>query len=169
MNNYRTVENIYFNLARNTILTTSSEKLSDTPSGEEGLSCRLKESASKCNNLEELIEGSKTKAYTYTRINRIITQAILHIDREEANQGALYVRVLGFSKKGREIIKEIKKSDNETLPVLTNINKEAATLDELTYKQLEKDILAGDMYSVLVNRPLYEHSDKVRMPILLEK
>ena len=103
----------------------------------------------------------KSKRYTRTRIDRFLVQTALGMDRRE--EAANYIRILAFNDRGREYLKEIKKSDVCGLPVITNINKEATGYPEISYS-LSRDILAADLYNMAAERDLYRFSEFVRKP-----
>ena len=86
----------------------------------------------------------KTKNYTYTRINRILTHILLDIMAEDfataKSAGYVsYLRMLGFSKKGKELLPYLKKAP---LPLLTAPN-------DLTSHY---DIKAADIYNMVVTQ-----------------
>ena len=49
------------------------------------------------------------------------------------------------------------------MPVITNINREAAAYPEIR-NTLEKDILAADLYNIAAERDLYTFSEYLRKP-----
>lgn len=78
------------------------------PYGSEGLWRRLLHAARKESTLEEIFTAAKTKRYTRTRLNRMVLCAFLGITEEEMRASAPYARVLGFTDKGRELLKKAK-------------------------------------------------------------
>jgi len=69
------------------------------------------------------------------------------------NYGAMYIRVIGFSHKGKTLLKKIKK--NSSLPIITKLSnflREVNSEKSLHYKDLLKminyDILATDLYNL---------------------
>ncbi len=151
----------YFDLIRYAALTKSVSEIENTPSGEEGLANRLKGAVRSSSNLEELAGAIKSKRYTRTRIDRLLAQLVLGIDRTCSTGN--YIRVLGFSKDGASYLKELKKSEMCGLPVITNINRETYGLDDIQYG-LSKDILAADIYNIISGRDMYRFSEYVRRP-----
>ena len=67
-----------------------------------------------------------------------------------------YARVLGFNGTGSKLLKEIKKSDECTIPIITNINRERELFDEKASRILEFDIFATDMFNLIKDRNLYD-------------
>ncbi len=76
------------------------------PYGSEGLWRKLMHSVRSCATLEEIIASVKSKRYTRTRIDRMILCAYLGITLDELLTQPPYVRVLGFSERGRSILKK---------------------------------------------------------------
>ena len=154
-------EEKFFDMIRQKVLMTEGWLLDNAPAGGEGLGNKLKNSIRLCSDREQLAEMLKSKRYTRTRIDRFLAQTVLGIDRRE--HSANYIRVLAFNDKGRKYLKEIKKSDICSLPLITNINKEAAGYPQIFYS-LSRDILAADLYNIASGRDLYLFSEYVRKP-----
>ena len=157
----RPSEERFFDMIRQRVLMTEGPLLDNAPAGGEGLGNKLKNSIRLCKDLVQLAEMLKSKRYTRTRIDRFLVQTALGMDRRE--EAANYIRILAFNDRGREYLKEIKKSDVCGLPVITNINKEAAGYPEISYS-LSRDILAADLYNMAAERDLYRFSEFVRKP-----
>jgi len=86
---------------------------------DENLSNRIKKYINDSNNLEELLSLIKTKRYTYNRLKRTLTYILFSITKEDcSNLGLEYIRILGFDKKGKNILNKIKKDID--IPILTN-------------------------------------------------
>ena len=83
-----------------TLRSKSAEQLRQLPDCTEGLENRLLKNASKAINREELLALLKTKRYTRTRLNRLLTHALLGIRADLLSDYPLppYVRLLGFRK-----------------------------------------------------------------------
>ena len=119
---------------------------------DEGIHNRIYNSALISNDLESLIMNIKTKRVTYNKINRILINILTSFTKEEANRFRKleYIRVLGFSKKGQEYYKNIKK--DISIPVITKYEK---------YDMLEVEKRATDIYNILVNSNLDEIKNHV--------
>lgn len=103
------------------------------------------------NSIQELIGFVKTKRYTYTRIQRILCHHFLNIYAEDLELfkeygGAQYIRILGFTKKGKDILPRLK--SKSTLPIITNLSKSYKKLNSLQRKMIDFDILATNLYHV---------------------
>ncbi|NLL63325.1 MAG: nucleotidyltransferase family protein [Ruminococcaceae bacterium] len=86
------------------------------PDVSEGLENRIFSAIESATSLEELYNTIKTKRYTHSRIRRIITSLYLGILPSLAQRPVPYIRVLGFSEVGREVLKKARKSAK--LPVI---------------------------------------------------
>lgn len=135
-------ENKVFEIARYIIIKEETEYLEKMPQAGEGLSNRLKKSALKAKNLNELIEFTKSKRYTYSRISRLIYQILLGMNRDDEKR-LEYIRILGFNDRGKSLLFNIKKNKTNSLPIVTNINK-------FYQKELfDFEIKATNLYNVL--------------------
>lgn len=85
--------------------TMSEEEFESIPHGSEGLWRKLMHASRSCATLSEIIDNVKSKRYTRTRIDRMILCAFLGITGEILSQSAPYTRVLGFTDRGRHILK----------------------------------------------------------------
>ncbi|HBM79783.1 MAG TPA: nucleotidyltransferase [Clostridiaceae bacterium] len=109
----------------------------------EGLEYRIKKAASQSGSISELIHNIKSKRYTETRIKRILLHSLLGMTKSSLTPPE-YIRVLGFSEKGRQVIHKIKESC--VLPVITNMSDYKEYKDERFKKMVAMDILATDIY-----------------------
>ena len=147
------------------VLTSSREELDRVFAGGEGLGNKLKNEIRKASAYDQLIQRLKSKRYTMTRIERFISHVLLDIGAPDLYPN--YIRVLAFNKAGSRYLKEVKKKGICSLPIITNINKDAQN-DVALMSAIEKDILAADIFNLASGRNLYDESDYVRMPRLIE-
>lgn len=143
------------------ILSSSPERLDDFPGGGEGLGNRLQKAAREVDTVAGLIERTKSKRYTYTRISRWLYQILLGIDRELQERAPEYIRILGFTEKGREIIRKSKKNELNSLPFIDNINKR-----QVSSPLLDNDLHSVDVYNLMTDRLLKADSDYCRRVIV---
>lgn len=107
----------YFDYLKYKILST--DNLTIYQGIDDNIANRIKNNINNSNSLDELLNLIKTKRYTYNRLKRNLTYILLSIKKEECNNLDLeYIRILGFDKKGKEILNNIKK--NIDIPILTN-------------------------------------------------
>jgi Predicted nucleotidyltransferase len=149
------------------ILTSEAEQLGQTLSATEGLENKVKKAASESADMDSLIKKIISKRYTRTRICRLLSHILIQLDKESfrtiLDQKINYARVLAFSRKGALLLKQIKKEEWNTIPVLTNINREL-TKDALEWQLLKYDVIASDIYNLIANGEIYTHSDYVMKP-----
>lgn len=120
---------------------------------DEGLDNKLKKEIYNINNIDELIANVKSKRYTYNKISRMLTHILCAYTKEEnqEHQKIRYVRVLGFTTKGKNYLNKIKK--NIEVPIITNISKENVDL-------LELELRVDSIYNLITNRNDYLFSKK---------
>ena len=153
-------------LLRYAAVSSPAKLIEDCPSGGEGLANLLKKAAAVNNTWDGIVKGVKSRRYTYTRISRLCMQLILGITRSEYTMTApAYIRVLGFNKRGRELLSEVR-DRGCGLPVITNINKESEVLDPGAAKMLALDIRAADIYNIVTGRDPSVWSDHVMKPVI---
>lgn len=85
------------------------------PFGSEGLWSRLMKSCRSCAGVEELLNAAKSKRYTRTRLQRMLICACLGLTAADLALKPPYVRILGFTRRGRELIRK-----NRDLGLLVN-------------------------------------------------
>ena len=83
----------------------------------EGLEYRFCRAVQEAGSLAELLAQVKTKRYALARLRRIALCAWLEIDRAAAAELPAYLRVLGCTPRGREILGRMRRT--AALPVLT--------------------------------------------------
>lgn len=112
----------------------------------EGIQYRFYKAAKNSNDIIELIKMVKTKRYTESRIRRILLHVLLNIDKNiyHTYEGPNYVRILGFDKKGLELLNIIKRKS--TIPLITKVSKYKDLLDN--FYMFEKDICSTDIYTL---------------------
>ena len=90
--------------------TMTDEEFESLPYGSEGLWRKFMHACRSCATLEEIINATKSKRYTRTRIDRMIMCAFLGITEEILTSPVPYTRVLAFNDTGRAVLKEAKKT-----------------------------------------------------------
>lgn len=90
---------------------------------EEGLDDLLYKVNQKTNTLEDLINGSTSKRYTRSRIQRMLIHILLQSTKEEIKEAMDidYILILALSHKGQRYIKDAKK--NTSFKIITSITK----------------------------------------------
>ena len=108
-----------FNLLKYKIIT--EHDLSKYLTVDEGIDNRLKKVINEVTTIDELIEKTKSKRYTYNRIKRMLMHILIGLTKEDKNVLTKneYIRILGLNKLGQEYLNSIKKEVN--LPIVTKI------------------------------------------------
>lgn len=107
-----------------------SKDLSIYQTVEEGIENRIKKALPLSNTWEELVQNIKTKRYTYNKINRMLIHILTSFTKEEANNLKIdYIRVLGFTHKGKNYLNKIKKDID--IPLITSYKPNISTLLDL--------------------------------------
>ena len=99
---------LYFKMLKLKIMT--SRDLNSYLDVSEGIDNLLKKVIMESHSLEELVLKIKTKRYTYNRLNRMFLHIVLGIEKDYPDE--VYLRILGFNKKGQEYIKTKKIKEN---------------------------------------------------------
>lgn len=127
--------------------TMSLKQISNLPDVNEGIENLIKSSADKTNNISELIKLVKSKRYTQTRIQRILIYALLNITKQDmkiSKKTSPYIRVLGCTKKGQKLLKEIPQNR-----LITSLKKyEQNKLNKNITRMLEIDKSATNIYTI---------------------
>lgn len=130
--------------------TMSIEDIANLPDVSEGLEHAIKNAANSCNNIMDLISLVKSKRYTQTRIQRILLYALLDITKQDignSKKGVPYIRVLGMTENGKQLLSEIVSS--KKLNVITSPKKFMDHSNNKIAKSLfSKDILATNIYTL---------------------
>jgi len=139
-----------------TLRRMSFENISRIQGVTEGLENRIKKASLKSYSVEHLINSIKTRRYTRTKIQRIILHIMMNLSKEDVaifnKYAPLYVRILGFSKKGKTLLRAIKK--NSSTPLISKLSnylrqtifEENNRVRNRLVKMLDYDILATDIY-----------------------
>ena len=101
---------------------------------DEGFGSKIKKEIINAVSWEDLINRVKTKRYTYNKINRMLTHILCDFTKEDKEKvkNLEYIRILGFSKKGREYINSIKKDID--IPLITNFQRKKPKALEIEFK-----------------------------------
>lgn len=140
----------------------SISDITNIPDIPENLLSKFKTASNECNSLEELISILKNKSITQARIQRILLYILLGItkqDMELSKQVTPYVRILGTSQKGKELLSSIPNC-------ITSVKQfeNSCTSSELL-KLLEIDKLATDIYTLAYTKGSKSNLDYT-MPLI---
>ncbi len=122
----------YFPILKYKILT--EDDLDKYKSVDEGLAPKIKKEILDSKSYDELIMKIKSKRYTYNRLSRMFTHILCNFTKDEDihTKDIDYIRILGFSKKGKHYLNQVKKDIN--IPVITNYKKNTSKILELEFR-----------------------------------
>ena len=122
--------------------TMTEAEFEALPYGSEGLWRKLMHASRKCSSLSEIIDSTKSKRYTRTRIDRMILCAFLGLMERDFKSPVPYCRVLGFNDTGRWILNGVKEDG-----FFVNIGEDTRH----AYQELERR--ATSLYGLFAQQP----------------
>ncbi len=132
--------NDYTSILSYILCTRSPSEISEYADITEGLENRILNT--EFNSIDELITKTKTKRYTYSKLQKAILHIILGITKKDQQADPKYIRVLGFRKDKKYLLKEL--TEKASLPIIMNV-KENENL-------LKREIIATDIYNIPLNK-----------------
>ncbi len=132
--------NDYTSILSYILCTRSPSEISEYADITEGLENRILNT--EFNSIDELITKTKTKRYTYSKLQKAILHIILGITKKDQQADPKYIRVLGFRKDKKYLLKEL--TEKASLPVIMNV-KENENL-------LKRETIATDIYNIPLNK-----------------
>jgi predicted nucleotidyltransferase len=137
------------------LVTMQPSQLAEMYEVSEGLENRIIRSLAEMDpeqapTVSGLLERLKTKRYTLTKLQRMLARILLghtrrHMTKARLRAGVSYLRVLGFSEAGRELLKQMRKS--ASVPVVVNVSGHPDNPD------LELDVRASAVYALAYDDP----------------
>ena len=111
----------YFPLLKYKILTEKDLSIYNTV--DEGIDQKLKKEIINATSYQDLINRIKSKRYTYNKLSRMLIHILCNFTKEKKEQfkEITYIRLLGFSDKGRKYLNLIKKDLD--IPLISKINR----------------------------------------------
>lgn len=125
------------------------EDFKNLPDISEGIENKLFFSVRVATSLEELYSMIKSKRYTLARVRRLVLSAAIGFTNEFFMTKPPYTRVLGFSKNGEAILKNI----SADTPVITKVSA-IKELDEASQKVFQIEQRATDLYALSLKAPI---------------
>ena len=122
----------YFNLLKYKII--SSNDLTIYNLIDKGLEKKLKKEILNSYSFDELINKIKSKNVTYARLSRTLIYILCDYTKDMAKEfkEIKYIRLLGFSNKGKDYLNKIKKDIN--IPLISKFTREKDKMLEYEYK-----------------------------------
>ena len=130
---------------------TDEATLKATADVSEGLHNRILSVSREKNTIEDILSEVKTKRYTHSRLRRILICTLLGIKNSHYEMSVPYIRILGFTQKGAELIKSI--HSTASLPLVINAAKDMNNLSQSAKEILNIDIKATDLRTVFEESP----------------
>lgn len=118
---------------------------------ENGILNLIKKNIHSVNSIEELAEKLQSKRYKKVRIKRFIYNYLLNINKEIKDiysKDIEYITILGFNKKGQELLKEIK---NKTSLEIITTNKSTQNLSDFQKNKFEIEQNSRKIYKLFTN------------------
>lgn len=142
--NYGTPHNwdMYWPYIKLRLIQADTNELKKIYEVEEGIENRLKSLALQCNSFASFMEQLKTKRYTWTRLQRILTHILTNTTKQQmksATEGINYLRLLGMTENGRAYLNHYKKSC--PIPIISKRSS-------FHHEQLEMDTRAAQVYAM---------------------
>ena len=146
LNNLHFIED-YFPYLKYKIITEKDLSIYQTVS--EGIENLMKKQIINCNSYASFVNSLVSKRYTNNKVQRMLLHILVGFTKEEASimKNISYIRLLGFSDKGRLYLNSIKKELD--IPLISKIYR---TKD----KMLEKEIETTKIYALPYNNYLEE-------------
>ncbi|WP_422657342.1 nucleotidyltransferase [Paenibacillus sp. EC2-1] len=150
-----------------TLLTQEPEELESYHEVTEGLEHRIQKVLPQLGEptIDALLSALKTKRYTRTKLQRMLLHILLNhnkaeMSRTKLTEGPGYIRVLGFSDKGRVLLKQMKKT--ASLPVVMRPST-------FSHPYLNMDLQASAAYASAYPNPTVSSmfSDYLAPPVIL--
>lgn len=140
----------YFPYIKYKIIT--SKNLAIYKTVDEGIENRINKVINSVNSWKELVEKIKNKRYTYNKVNRMLIHILTNFTKDESsNLNIDYIRVLGFSQKGRLYLNQIKK--DLKVPLITNYKPNLSPLLDIEFR-------VAKIYSLPLNKNIIEKEYK---------
>lgn len=127
----------------------------------EGLPNRLERAGRECTSMEEFFDLAKTRRYTHSRLRRLVLWAFLGLTAADVPAAPPYLRVLGFTARGQELLKEMKKK--AALPIVTK-PAQARELPEPGRRLFRLESRCTDLYNLCRAAPRPAGEEWVRSP-----
>lgn len=158
---YNKLEN-YSQILMYLLRTINRNNMREIIDVETGLENRLKEHSYKYNDIKSVIDYVTTKRYPRTRIQRILMQLQLGLNKKtflELNvHYPSYIRILGANEKGIYLIKKIK--ERSSLPIINKFSDYNKYKNTILNRTIEFDKKATDLFFMGLNDEKYRYANQ---------
>lgn len=159
---YQTSKELQFSYLRR----LSKELFFRLPDCSEGLEQRFYKAVQRSHDLDEVFSYTKTKRYPLARIRRLSLSAFLEFQPEQTSITPPYLRVLGATPTGVELLKTMKKT--ATLPLSHSLAK-LRDKDEISTLFAEQEALSTNLYTLSLPKILPAGYDFSAPAVFLSK
>lgn len=126
----------------------TSEQLKNIAEVGEGIENKILSSANNFCSYNDLVNNVKSKRYTHARLRRIMLYVLLGIDKEIQSTMPEYIKVIGFNKRGAQVLKRIKSEGK--LPIITKISEQKRVTKRSQLTLLAKEKAVDNIYNALM-------------------
>lgn len=151
----------FYPFLRMMILRDGPKRLAEIADITEGIENLLYRAALQHNNFEDFMQTVKSKRYTWTRIQRMLTHIYTGYTYEmrDTIKTPTYLRLLGMTSNGRLYLNKNKKDFK--LPIVSKVSSASDP-------SLDIDIHATNMYALGINEQAMINTDFKRTPIIIQ-
>ena len=176
----------FFDMIMYRLRTMSRAALASLPESGEGLHNKLAAAVLSAGSIPEILQIIKSKRYPYTRLQRLLTYALLGLTQRQLAWadacGPQYIRVLAFNEQGRLLLRRMRQA--ATLPVVIKTARYLHNGRDMTrpatagQRLLSLDARATDIYALVfpasrqraggrdfTQSPLYVGSAALQQPL----
>lgn len=168
----RSLDHVRLFTALQALLLQERETLYGICQVEDGLAQRLAEAAMTATTYAGLADAVKSRHWTLTRIQRILSYVLLQLSAEDMGQfldcGPLYLRVLGATAKGEQVLAQARKK--RSLPMISDPSRAHALfgrfyagrkdLYRIAERMLACDLRATRIYGLLLKSQQQGHRNQ---------
>lgn len=133
------------NVLRAKLLDADSFSLAALPGASEGLDRLLIKCRDRFISREALLTALKSKRYTYTRLNRLLTHLLLNVNQDALPARPHYARLLGMTADAAGFLRPIKKSGFPIIEKAADFDREDASF--------QTDMRAYDLWALGAGLP----------------
>ena len=118
----------------------------------EGIDKKIKKVIMNVNTYQELLEKTKSKRFTYNKLNRMFLHILLNLKKEDSKKPITYIRILGFNQKGRLYLKNIK--NHLSISLITN------------YKDIDDFVLKFELKATIIYLEIIKRPDLIKEEVM---
>lgn len=165
-NGHYTDKDLFSRVFFSRILNIAPDELIHVNNVSGGIENRITESIRSSAALNEVYDKVKSKRYPHSRIRQILLSSALGIMRDDYKDDINYLRILGCSLKGREVLRMMK--DSTEMPIIMNMSQ-LDTNNETIKKQAKADYLSAKLFDLCTISPIGGNPDYDIPPVILNK